>query len=205
VAGNLRDRSEAQLKASARINPAPPAPPPPPPPKPREDVQRLFPAVHATAFYAGGANLGWGAGLTASFLAPLPGERAAFELEVHFVTLQLSTQIPGLGLLDSRVLGGGIDLAARLRALERGPWAVDVRLGGGVLGFTHTATSSFQPSFFEDGAGPEGFAAAQAAYQLGPAEIFLELRGSLSPVSTPRLKAQLGGIMLSLGGRFSKR
>lgn len=202
VTGGLRGQDQARIQAATAITVPPPAPPPAPKPEP---VQRLFPGAHVFAFYAGGASAGWGMTLDGSYRLPVLAERLSIELGIGFRTAGFSSQVAGLGGFESRVIATSADLSARGRVVEVGPWALDLHLGGGFLAFRHVATSSFQPTFTETGNHNEAFAAVQAAYRIQSFELFLELRGMSSPIETPRLAAQLGGMVVSFGGRFAKR
>src|SRR5262249_9078861 len=61
--------------------------------------------------------------------------------------------------------------------------------------------STFDASFTEGALGYEVFTALQAGLATGPVEPYIELRGSLSAISTPHLDAHPGGGVFLIGVR----
>lgn len=204
---SLRGRREARATATVSVSSGPaPAPAPPSPssaPPPRLSRQRWVPEAHLGGYFAGGANTGLELRLGIGYLLPVLGDRLMAELGTGVRMGSLTTSVPGLGALYSRLLCMPIDLSARLRAASIGPWVADVRLGGGLLPFRHQVQSSFQATFTEWGLGVEAFAALQGTYRVGALEMFVEVRGSLSPLQTGIMNAQLGGLVLAFGGRHA--
>lgn len=186
-----------------------PEPPPRPPPATvtppakmqpglRLPAPSLVPGLVLGGFYSGGANLGFAAAISVAL--HLSGPFAA-ELELGLRRGALATVLPGLGELSSSLVALPLTVSGRARALSAGPWAVDLRVGGGVVPFIHSVSSSFQPTATESAVGLEAFGAVELAYEVGPLEFFFELRGAFSPANTERLQALPGGVVLGLGAR----
>ena len=150
-------------------------------------------------YVGGGANAGPEGSITVGYgLARLP---IVLELEVGLRAQWMSTQVGSLGVLSSTLLVFPIDLAVRWEALAVERFRLSVRGGGGLLVASHQLSSTFDAGFSEGALGWEVFAAVQAGLQVGPVEPYLEVRGSVSEVSTGQLDAHPGGAMFSIGVR----
>ena len=66
---------------------------------------------------------------------------------------------------------------------------------------TYTTSLPFDTSFSEGALGYEVFVALQAGLAAGPVEPYIELRGSLSGMSTDHLDARPGGGVFLIGVR----
>jgi hypothetical protein len=156
-------------------------------------------------FYAGGASAGLALALDASYRLPVLGERLSLDLEIGFRSAGLSTAVANLGRIDSTLTAVLLEVAARVSLLERGRWALQARLGGGVAPFWISARSDFQAPFTQRGLAGEGFAAAQVGYRLRELELVGELRGAFTPAKSSAVDARLGGLLLAIGARYSLR
>ncbi|MDQ3264246.1 MAG: hypothetical protein M3Y59_11385 [Myxococcota bacterium] len=193
--------SEARAEVSVELAHGKPAPAPestPPPSAVSPAIPQVVPAIFFGGFFGGGANLGLGGGLSAALRLVGP---VSVEGELGLRRASMSTPIPELGELTSGIISVPLSLGLRARLLTAGAWAVDVRGGGGALPFIHSVGSTFQSTATETGVGWEGYGGVQLSHDLGPLEIFLEARGTYSPIQTPHLNAHLGGLMLSVGAR----
>lgn len=193
--------SEARAEVSVELvreRPMPPEESSPSPNEPRPSIPSVVPAIFFGGFFGGGANLGLGGGLSAALRLAGP---VSVEGEIGLRRASMSTPVPELGELHSGIISVPILLGLRARLLSAGPWSVDVRGGGGALPFIHSVGSTFQSTATETGVGWEGYGGVELSHDLGPLEIFLEGRGSYSPIQTPHLNAHLGGLMLSVGAR----
>lgn len=184
----------------------PPTPPQPSPASAPSKVQSglrlpapsLVPGLLVGGFYSGGANLGFA--LSLNLALHLFGPFSA-EAELGFRRSGLSTVLPGLGELTSSMIGLPLTVGGRARVLSAGPWALDLRVGVGIVPFLHTLSSSFQPTASESGVGFDGFGAAELAYEFGPVELFLGVRAGWTPTRTDRVEAQQGGLLIGFGAR----
>jgi hypothetical protein len=170
---------------------------PPPPPEPPAARWVLGGAIGG--YVAGGANAGPEGSITLGY--GLPGLPLVVELEVGLRAQWMSTQVGTLGVQSSTLLVFPIDLALRWQALAVARFRLSVRGGGGLLVASHQLSSTFDAGLSQGALGWELFAAVQGGLQLGPVEPYLEVRGSLSEVSTGQLDAHPGGAMFSIGVR----
>jgi len=131
----------------------------------------------------------------------LPGLPLVVELELGVRGASLSVPMSGLGVQRSSLLVVPVELGLRWEALEYRNFRLSTRVGGGVLLGSHRLESTFDTSFSEGALGYEVFAAVQAGLAAGPVEPYLELRGSLSGISTDHLDARPGGGVFLIGVR----
>jgi hypothetical protein len=150
-------------------------------------------------FVGGGANSGPAVTLTGGL--GLPGLPLVVELELGVRGASLSVPMSGLGVQRSSLLVVPVELGLRWEALEYRNFRLSTRVGGGVLLGSHRLESTFDTSFSEGALGYEVFAAVQAGLAAGPVEPYLELRGSLSGISTDHLDARPGGGVFLIGVR----
>lgn len=199
VVAKLPDHPDAAgqvtLKVVDRTSPAPASP------RRRTVGWGLGSSALAGGFFGGGSNLGVLASVDVSVSPPLLDGRGAFGGQIEVRSMGLTSSIPGLGSLESWVIGLSLDAVARLAVLEVGPLSVHLRAGAGILFYSHQVETAFQPSFSEGGATTDLFGAAQLAYRVGPVDALVEVRGSLAVVQTPRLDARMGGLLLAVGAR----
>lgn len=231
VTATIEHNPEARAQATAAV-----AEPPPPTKEPKKDgklpkkdqvvvtqppqqpsplanvLDRLAPAALAGGFYGGGKNVGFALALGAGYRLPVLAERLTAEAEVGLRSERMAGQAQLDGALvdfTTSVLAVPLELSARYRVWERGPWHVDARAGGGLMPFSYRvavgpgSSLSSQPPTTDSGLGGEGFAAAQAAYRMSRYELFVELRVSLARAKTSDLDATPGGMFLAIGGRYT--
>ncbi|MBF5040834.1 hypothetical protein FGE12_00400 [Aggregicoccus sp. 17bor-14] len=199
-----RRQGEDRLSLEAEVSPQPTASAPSQPAAP---PARSPLSVHALAgaFFAEGASKGPALALGAGYVLPALQERLALEAEVGLRRASLEgAVVGGVDPAHSRILGVPVLASLRASLLERGALSLAARLGAGLTLFRHRLQQEGQSDFSEGGLRPAGFAALQGGYTRGHTTFLLEARGSVQPVSTPRLSAQLGGVGLSLGLRYVK-
>ena len=174
---------------------------PPPPPAPPSGRWILGGALGG--YVGGGSN----AGPQGAFIAGygLPNLPLVLELELGFRSQSMSTQVGTLGTQSSSLLVFPIELAVRWEAGSAGNFRLSVRGGGGLLVGSHHLSSNFDADLTEAALGWEVFAALQAGLQVGPVEPYIEVRPSLSKVSTDHLEARPGGGIFSVGVRGTLR
>jgi hypothetical protein len=150
-------------------------------------------------FVGGGANSGPAAAVTVGL--GLPSLPLVLELEVGIRGASLSVPMSGLGVQRSSLLVVPVELGVRWEALSFRNLRLAVRAGGGILFGSHRLESSFDTAFTEGALGYELFTALQAGLAAGPVEPYVELRGSLSTISTAHLDAHPGGGVFLVGVR----
>jgi hypothetical protein len=154
-------------------------------------------------YVGGGSNAGPEGSITVGY--GLPRLPIVLELELGFRAQWMSTAAGTLGIQSSTLLVFPIDLAVRWEALASGKFRLSARGGGGLLLASHQLSSNFDAGLSQSALGWELFAAAQAGLRLGSVEPYLEVRGSVSEVSTAQLDAHPGGAMFSIGVRGELR
>lgn len=169
---------------------------------PAPKVGSLIPFAQLGLFFAGEANLGPALNGGVGYVLPVLDGRLLAELEAGLRTAGYGFSVAGLGQFDSRIFAVPLAAGVRFRALQRGPLGVDLRAGLGALLFFHSVSAEFQSNHSEMGAGANGFLSVSSSLRLRTWEPFAELRVGIAPVQNERLNAQLGGISISLGGRF---
>ncbi len=200
IQARLRGDAAAKAAAQASVTQPPPAPPPP------EPHGRFVPSATVGGFYAGGTSGGPAVNLSFGVRLPFGAERFLGELNVGFKSGFLSGTDLLLGGFRSSVAAVPVVVSIRARPLERERWAIDGRLGGGIVPFSHTTQPELpQRAFSESGLGFEVFIAGQATYRMSPLELFLEAKIGASPIATSRLRTDAGGVALSLGVRYEIR
>jgi hypothetical protein len=162
----------------------------------------LSPGMMLGAAYGGGANLSVFGSVELAISFPPFGTAFAAGLALEANTMGLSTFAPGLGELSSWLVGFAPLAVARLQLFELGPAAFHVRAGVGPILFVHQIRTSFGPSFTESGISLEAFGGVEVSYRVGPLDVFLDGRAALAQVQTPRLDANIGGMMIGLGARI---
>lgn len=170
---------------------------------PPEVGSRLLPHLGVGGFFAGGSS--YGSAIVAGIGWELSSSRLTLEFEAGFRGAGLSAEVPGLGRIDSRVVGVPLTLGARYRLLRLHSMRLDVRGGVGALLFNHTISAVYQRGLSEFGVRPEFFAGLVASWRLGPLEPFGELRAEWNQIRTPTLFIRPGGVVLLLGTRLSWR
>lgn len=172
------------------------------PPEPELVNARFVPFGELGLFASGGANLG--PSLAVGVGVPLPQllPKLFAEAELSFRTASVSSNVSGLGVLDSRVVALPVNVGARYRILENGRFTVDGRAGIGFIFFNHTLSAPYQPTWSEAGLRPSAFAAITAGYKFKRLEPFAELRAAWGQVKTDHVDARLGGGVFSVGVRY---
>jgi hypothetical protein len=161
--------------------------------------------VHLLAggFFAGGASTGLALALGAAGRRASWPEGLVLEVEAGLRRADLTEQVPGLGPLRSRLLAVPLLLGARFTLLERGALGVHARGAVGLLPAFHRTRSDFQAGFDERTLATEAFAGLQGTWALGRVSALAEVRLAHAPVHTPRLDAQLGGLVTLVGLRVA--
>ncbi len=158
----------------------------------------------AGGFFAGGDNLGPLVSGGLGYRLPPLGGRFTLEAEVGLRRSTSQPRVAELGPLNARIVAMPLQLSARVLAFERGPLSLYGRAGAGMMYFEQVMTSEFFPGAnTESGRTFTGFLGAQAAWNLGVVSALAELRGSFADVRTMQIKAQPGGLSLSLGVRYA--
>jgi hypothetical protein len=200
VAARTLDGSVRAIAALEVSHPVTALPPPQPARPPRPLRWDLSGAVGG--FVGGGANSGPAVALTVGL--GLPALPLVVELELGVRGASLSVPMSSLGVQRSSLLVVPLEVGLRWEAVEYRNFRLATRVGGGVLFGSHRLESTFDASFSEGALGYEVFAAIQAGLAVGPVEPYVELRGSLSGISTAHLDARPGGGVFLIGvrGRF---
>ncbi|NOJ95370.1 hypothetical protein HMI51_20815 [Corallococcus coralloides] len=161
------------------------------------------------AAFASGANGGPLLGLGVSVPLSVWRQRVAAEAEVGLRHASLDGQQGGMEV-HSRVWGVPLLLSARVTLFQRGSIQLDGRAGGGLLALSHHLSTQgiesgdvFPDAVDERRVRAMGFLAVQGAYGFGRWSLLTEVRAALAPVETPSLRAQLGGVSVSAGLRFT--
>ncbi|MBJ6765588.1 hypothetical protein JGU66_32955 [Myxococcaceae bacterium JPH2] len=153
------------------------------------------------AALARGANAGPMLALGAT-LPVMRGLDAELEVGLRHATLEAVDE--RREDVRSRVLGVPVLASMRATLLQREAFSLHGRAGVGVMPFRHRLTSSaFQADLDESKLGVMAFLGAQGAYRFGRFSALVELRGAWAPARTSALNAQLGGVGLAVGMRFT--
>jgi hypothetical protein len=158
-------------------------------------------------FAAGASNHGFALTGTGGLAFPVEGlgvvplSAFATELSLGLRTATLARVDPAIGSLASGVVGMPIDIGGRGRVGSWGHVRLDVGAVAGVMPFwNHLTSSAFR--FSQAGTGFNVGGYVQGAYAWSHFELVLEARGEYAPANTTLFKAQLGGFLLTAGGRF---
>jgi hypothetical protein len=194
----LKDHPEAHAEVHAGV--IQPAEPPPAEHAPRA----WYPSAELGGFYGGGSNGGVAAALGLGYPLPIPKIATWVEFSAGFRSLGITTTQAG-GELDTSIMAVPIELSVRARLFGRDPWSLHFSLGGGIDAFWLSSSSLAQPTLTSSGAVPEGMVALEGVFASGPVDLFLELRGALSPALTPAVGQVFSGAYLFAGVRYLDR
>jgi hypothetical protein len=148
-------------------------------------------------FYAGGSNVG---PAFAATLSVAPWHFPLFlELELGVRAAWFSDPVGGLGNASSTLVVFPIDLAVRGTVWSGGPWALDLRTGGGLLLGTNWVSTDFGQGSSTAMTGYEVFGAVQVSYRAGAFLPYAELRGAYALVTGAGVTANPGGLVFLLG------
>jgi len=187
-------RAQMTLEVVRPVAATPVAAPPTPPPPGRWVLGGTI-----GGYVGGGSNAGpQGAFVVGYGLPKLP---LVLELELGIRHQSMSTQVGTLGVQTSSLTVFPIELAVRWEALSAGTFRLGIRAGAGLLAGIHHLSSTFDSELSEGALGWEVFGSLQAGLQVGPVEPYLEIRPTLSKVSTDHLEARPGGGVFSVGVR----
>lgn len=194
--------ARSTVRAPPAVTPSEPAPTPPAAPvAPLKTTSRTAGFVGLGGFSFGGANLG--PALVGGGSIQLATTELAFELEGGVRFAGVSSVVPGLGELRSRLWVFPVAFGARYPLLRAAELTLDARVGGGVVVFNHRLSSDFQAAHSELGIRPELFAALNLRFGThGALEPFAEVRAEWNQIRTPTLFARPGGIVLLFGTRW---
>ncbi|WP_158625096.1 hypothetical protein [Corallococcus terminator] len=174
---------------------------------PRRRDKRLSLFLLGGATFASGANGGPLLSLGVSVPLPVWNGRLAAEAEAGLRYATFDAQEDGV---HSRVWGIPLLLSARVILFQHGSFQLDGRAGGGVLPFSHRlsvkasqTSDGFPTTEDESRVTAMGFLSAQGAYDIGRWSVLAEVRAALAPVETELLRAELGGVSVSAGLRFT--
>jgi len=228
VTAVLKGDADTRTQAQAELIPAPTPPPeaaaqakpdktrPGTPPRPGGEplgppaaatalpveLERLVPSAWLGGYAGGAANHGLGAALGAGYRLPMLDDRLTAELEVGLRGQTVTATLERSEVATASVTAVPVEVGARYRVLQRGPWGLDARAGGGLVPFTERVASSLQPAYSLNNVGAELYAAAQASFHAAPVEVFLEVRGAFTPAWPKEVPARPSGLLLALGARF---
>jgi hypothetical protein len=194
----LKDHPEAHAEVHAGV--VQPAEPPPPDHAPRA----WYPSAELGAFYGGGSNGGVAAALGLGYPLPIPRIATWVEISAGFRSLGITTTQAG-GELDTSIMAVPVELCLRARLFGRDPWSLQARLGGGIDAFWLNSSSLAQPTMTSSGAVPEGMVALEGVFASGPVDLFVQLRGALSPALTSTVGQVFSGGYLFAGVRYLDR
>jgi hypothetical protein len=165
-------------------------------------------ALLAGFFAAGASNRGFALSGTGGVL--LPTDRMGWskalvltgELSLGVREASLNKADPALGNVGSVVLGMPVDVGVRARIASFGQVQLAMGLLGGLMPFWNHLSAEAFPRFSQGGLGFNLGGYVQGSYALSHFELLVEARGEYAPAYTNLTRAQLGGFLLTAGGRF---